>query len=156
MLQPIYWHIRRLVVTHDAAQDATQDTFVKAFERIDSFRGGDSELRPWIYRIATNEAMDALRRRRRNIFSSIDDVSRELAGKVAAECTEDAERALVEFQQAVLELPLKQRIVFNLRYYDELSYEQIASITGSSIQTLKTNYHYAVEKLKKRIKATQL
>lgn len=156
MLQPVYWHIRRLVVLHDDAQDATQNAFVKTFEHIESFRGGDGELRAWIYRIATNEALDTLRHRRRSIFSSIDDVSRELAGKVAAESTEDADRALVEFQQAALALPLKQRLVFNLRYYDELSYEQIAEITGSSVQTLKTNYHYAVEKLKKHIKATQL
>lgn len=151
MLRPIYWHVRRLVVDHDEAEEITQETFVRVFEQFDRFRGGDGELRSWIYRIATNLAISALRRQRRSIFSSIDRVSRELANRVADSSPPDVEEQLVEFQQAVLQLPFKQRVVFNLRYYDELSYAQIATTTGQSEQAAKTCYHYAVKRLKELI-----
>lgn len=150
-LRPLYWHARRLVVVHEDAEDVVQETFVRAYDKIGTFRGGSEELGAWLYRIATNTALTLLRRRRPGLFTSLDEVSRSLAGRVADECGEEADRMLVRFQQAVLELPLKQRLVFNLRYYDRLPYRQIARILGQREQTLKVNYHYAVQKLKEKL-----
>ena len=138
------------------AEEITQETFVRAFEQFDQFRGSDGELRAWVYRIATNLAISALRRRRRSIFTSIDRVSRELANRVADFSPPDIDVRLIEFQQAVLGLPTKQRVVFNLRYYDDLSYAQIATATGQSEQAAKTCYHYAVKRLKEQLNEWQL
>ena len=110
--QPIYWHIRRLVVSHEDAEDILQEVFIRVFRHLPQFRE-ESSLGTWIYRIATNE--------------------NEMA---------------VKFQQAILMLPEKQRVVFNLRYYDELEYEEISRITDTKVDTLKVNYHYAKEKIK--------
>lgn len=150
-IRPLYWHVRRLVVVHEDAEDVVQETFVKAYDRIGSFRGTDVELRAWLYRIATNTALSLLRRRRSGLFTSLDAAGRELAARVADHVPPDADLTLVRFQQAVLELPLKQRLVFNLRYYDDLPYAQIARILGQREATLKVNYHYAVEKLKEKL-----
>lgn len=133
-LRPLYWHARRLVVVHEDAEDVVQETFVRAYDKI-----------------ATNTALTLLRRRKPGLFTPLDEVSRTLAGRVAEECGEDADRMQVRFQQAVLELPLKQRLVFNLRYYDHLPYRQIARVLGQREQTLKVNYHYAVRKLKEKL-----
>ena len=133
------------------AEDVVQETFVRAYDRIGTFRGGAGELGAWLYRIATNTALTMLRRRRPGLFSSLDDVSRILASRVAEECGEDADRTLVRFQQAILELPLKQRLVFNLRYYDRMPYGQIARVLGQREETLKVNYHHAVQKLKEKL-----
>lgn len=141
----LYWHIRRLVVSHDDAEDALQETFIKIFTRADSFRG--DSLEAWCYRIATNEALQLLRKRT-HAFQSMDSLSGELSEMVAAESAPGADRSAVLFQQAILQLSTQQRVAFNLRYYDELSYAQIAAITGKSENSLRTNYHYAVEKIK--------
>ena len=143
-LRPLYWHARRLVVVHEDAEDVVQKTFVRAYD-------GSDEMGAWLYRIATNTALTLLRRRKTGLFASLDEVSRTLAGRVAEECGEDADQMQVRFQQAVLELPLKQRLVFNLRYYDGMSYRQIARVLGQREQTLKVNYHYAVQKLKEKL-----
>lgn len=150
-LRPLYWHARRLVVVHEDAEDVVQETFVRAYDRIGTFRGGSDEMGAWLYRIATNTALTMLRRRRPGLFSSLDDVSRILASRVAEECGEDADRTLVRFQQAILELPLKQRLVFNLRYYDRMPYGEIARVLGQREETLKVNYHHAVQKLKEKL-----
>ena len=150
-LRPLYWHARRLVVVHEDAEDVVQETFVRAYDRIGTFRGGSDEMGAWLYRIATNTALTMLRQRRPGLFSSLDDVSRILASRVAEECGEDADRTLVRFQQAILELPLKQRLVFNLRYYDRMPYGQIARVLGQREETLKVNYHHAVQKLKEKL-----
>lgn len=147
-LRPLYWHVRRLVVVHEDAEDVVQETFVKAYDSLGTFRGGEGELQAWLYRIATNEALSLLRRRKRRLFDSLDDVSRALQERVAECSAEDADRTLVRFQQAVLALPLRQRLVFNLRYFDEMPYERIAGILGRREATLRVNYHHAVEKLK--------
>ena len=150
-LRPLYWHARRLVVVHEDAEDVVQETFVRAYDRIGTFRGGSDEMGAWLYRIATNTALTMLRRRRPGLFSSLDDVSRILASRVAEECGEDADRTLVRFKQAILELPLKQRLVFNLRYYDRMPYGEIARVLGQREETLKVNYHHAVQKLKEKL-----
>ena len=148
--ETLYWHIRRIVVSHDDAEDALQETFIKIFSCIDSFKG-EGQLSSWMYRIATNEALNLLRRQTR-FFQSIDSLAPTLTSRLQAETSLDSNAAEVLFQKALLTLPTQQRIAFNLRYYDELSYDEIARITGKSAGTLKANYHYAVEKVKNYIK----
>lgn len=146
----IYWHIRRIVVGHEDAEDVFQETCIKVLGSISSYRGNGS-LSTWLYRVATNEALQHLRRQT-HLFQSIDSLGDTLTERLRAEATLHEDEAATIFQNALLTLPTQQRIAFNLRYYDELSYEDIAHITGKSINTLKTNYHYAFEKVKSYIK----
>ena len=145
----LYWHIRRLVVSHHDAEDALQETFIKIFTKADTFKG--DSLEAWCYKIATNEALMTLRRRA-HAFQSLDSLNGELANLVVTESAPDADRSAVLFQQAIMQLSTQQRIAFNLRYYDELPYDQISAITGKSEGSLRTNYHYAVEKIKEYLK----
>lgn len=146
----LYWLIRRIVVGHDDAEDVLQETCIKVLNSIHTYRG-DGSLATWLYRIATNEALQHLRRQTR-LFQNIDSLSDTLVEKLQAETPLDGNELEIMLQKALLTLPTQQRIAFNLRYYDELSYEDIASITGKSVQTLKTNYHYATQKIKNYIK----
>lgn len=146
----LYWHIRRIVVGHDDAEDVLQETCIKVLNSISNYRR-DGSLATWLYRIATNEALQHLRRQTR-IFQHIDSLSDSLAEKLEAEAPLDGTELELLFQKALIALPTRQRIAFNLRYYDELSYEEIAAITGRSVQSLKTNYHYATQKIKNYIK----
>lgn len=148
--QILYWHIRRIVVGHDEAEDVLQETCIKVLYKIDSFKG-EGSLMTWLYRIATNEALQHLRRQT-GLFQSIDSLGETLTSKLRAEAMFDGKELELLFQQALLTLPTQQRITFNLRYYDELSYEEIARITGKNIPSLKTNYHYATQRVKNYIK----
>lgn len=148
--EKLYWHIRRIVVSHDDAEDVLQETFIKIYTSVDSLLDA-SKFTAWIYRIATNESLGLLRRQT-HLFQSIDALGPVLANKLEAETTMDVSRVEVIFQKALLTLPTQQRIAFNMRYYDELSYDEIARITGKNVNTLKTNYHFAVEKIKKYLK----
>ena len=145
--QPVYWHIRLMVVSHDDAEDVLQETFIRIFRYVDDFRA-ESTLSTWIYRIATNECIRFLNNRKEQTLST-EEVQEELMGKLMASEYVDYDNEMeVKFQKAILPLPEKQRIVFNLRYYDDLSYESISEITGSKLETLKYNYHFAKEKIK--------
>ena len=146
----LYWHIRRIVVGHEDAEDVFQETCIRILNSISSFRG-DGSLATWLYRIATNEALQHLRRQT-HLFQSIDSLEETLTGKLQAETSLDGNEQVLLFQKALLTLPTQQRIAFNMRYYDELSYQEIARVTGKSVTTLKTNYHYAVQKIKDFIK----
>lgn len=146
--QRLYWHIRRMVVVHDDAADLLQETWIKVFDGMDSFRGGGEELTAWLYRIATNNCLSMLRHKYRRPMMFFDDPNSRLLEKFAETESESAESMEHKFQQALLSLPTKQRTVFNLRYYDELSYSEISRITGMSEATLKTNYHYAQKRIK--------
>ncbi len=146
--EPIYWHIRRLVVKHEDAEDVMQECFINVYKYIDNFKG-DSSLKTWIYKIATNEALRHCTKRQLEM-DSYDQQSR-LVGMFSSEKNVDFESAEAALQKAILSLPDKQRVVFNLRYYEEMNYEQIAEVTGSSVATLKTNYHYASTKIKEYI-----
>ena len=148
----LYWHIRRLVVSHDDAEDALQETIVKIYSKASSFKGDERSLAAWVYRIATNEALQVLRRRTSHLFQSIDSLGEDLSELIMTESAPDADRTSILFQKATLQLTTWQRIAFNLRYYDGLPYEDIARITGKSTGTLRTNYHYAVEKIKNYLK----
>ncbi len=145
--QPVYWHIRRMVVSHDDAEDVLQETFIRIFRYLGDFRA-ESSLATWIYRIATNESLRFLNHRKEQALST-EEIQEELIGKLmASEYVDYDNEMAVKFQKAVLMLPEKQRVVFNLRYYDDLSYEEISKITGSKVETLKANYHFAKEKIK--------
>lgn len=145
--QPMYWHIRRMVVSHEDAEDVLQETFIRIFRYIGDFRS-ESSLSTWIYRIVTNECIRFLNKKKEEILSS-EEMQEDLLNKLMASEYVDYENEMeVKFQQAVLRLPEKQRVVFNLRYYDELSYEEISKITDSKVETLKANYHFAKEKIK--------
>ncbi len=150
----LYWHLRRIVVLHEEAEDALQDTFVAAYNAIGGFRGeSEGSLIVWLYRIATNMAIKMLRRRRRSIFVSIDAVGADLLADYETQIAPDADEIAVRLQRAVVALPMKQKLVFNLRYYDELSFEDISQATGMSVATLKVNYHYAVKRIKEQVTA---
>lgn len=153
----LYWHIRRVVVNHEDAEDVLQETFAKAYTSIADFRGdSESSLTAWLYRIATNIAINVLRRRKKWAFSSLDSVRGDLLATFEHEIDPSADEIVVRLQKAILALPTKQRLVFNMRYYDELSFEQISQATGDSVSTLKTNYHYAVKKVKEQVRVIEL
>lgn len=144
----IYWHIRRMVVSHEDAEDVLQETFIKVFRHLDDFRY-ECSFSTWLYRIATNESIRFLNHRKEQAVSS-EEVQADLMEKLMASEYVDYDNAMeVKFQQAILTLPEKQRLVFNLRYYDELKYEEISQITDTKVETLKANYHFAKEKIKK-------
>lgn len=147
--EPVYWHIRRLVVTHADAQDAAQETFVRIFKSMDSYRGNTS-FAAWIYRIATNEALRLISKRHDNV-----DMEREgtnLFDQMPADnYINIADTEAVNMQRAILALPPKQQVVFNMRFYDEMEYGDIAAATDSSVAAVKMNYHLAKEKVKKAI-----
>jgi len=149
--EPIYNYIRRLVVSHEDAEDVLQEVFIRVYRNLNQFRG-ESSLSTWIYRIATNESLRLLNARKDEEAISADEVQEELIGKLKASDYIDYENELaVKFQEAILSLPEKQRLIFNLRYYDELDYEEIGRILDSKTDTLKVNYHYAKEKIKEYI-----
>lgn len=148
----LYWHIRRIVVLHEDAEDVLQDTFVAAYSSFEKFRGdNEGSLVAWLYKIATNLSIRALRRRRTSFFVSVDSVRNVLRADFEGEITPSADEIAVKLQRAVVGLPMKQKLAFNLRYYDELPFETISQITGQSVSTLKTNYHYAVKRIKEEV-----
>ena len=154
----LYWHIRRIVVLHEDAEDILQDTFVTAFTNAHGFRG-DSEgsLIGWLYKIATNLCIKHLNRRRRwGFFTSADTLSERLSADFEGEISPSADEISVKLQRAVVALPMKQKLVFNMRYYDEMPFEQISKITGQSVSTLKANYHYAVQKVKREVTTIEI
>jgi RNA polymerase sigma-70 factor (ECF subfamily) len=150
--QRIYWHIRKMVIDHNDADDLTQEVFIKVHKSIDSFRK-DSRLYTWIYRIATNETLNFLQRKKRRFFLPIGDVEAELSHKVTTSPYVSAEDIQLRLQKALLKLPDKQRLVFNMRYYDDLSYEDMAAITKTSVGALKASYHHAVKKIEEFLKS---
>ncbi len=145
--EPLYWHLRRMLVIHEDAEDALQEMWLKVFSSIDNYRSGGEGLRAWCYRIATNVALDRLRKRCRWRFVTLDTVGKELSGMIT-HGTDGGDSVDIRFQRAILSLPAKQRLVFNLRYYDELAYNEISRITGISESACKTNYHYAQQRIK--------
>ena len=144
--QRVYWHVRKMVVDHADADDLTQDVFVKVWQHLADFRQ-DAQLFTWIYRIATNECLSFLGSRRRRFLLPLTDVGAELAEKMEADPALAGDDIELTLQKAILTLPDKQRLVFHLRYYDEMPYEQMAEVTGTSVGALKASYHHAVRKV---------
>lgn len=149
--EAVYWHIRRLVVLHADAQDASQETFVRIFRSFRQFKG-ECSFAVWIYRIATNEALRILRQRREGRLS-LDDPEAGADLLMADGYVDFNDLEAVKLQKAILSLPTKQQLVFNLRYYNELGYDEIAAITGSTADSAKANYHIAKEKIVKYVKS---
>lgn len=150
--EPLYWFIRRMVVSHDDAQDVLQDTFLQVHLHIDELRQAESE-RSWIYRVATNQALMWLRSRHEFLSLDDEDATPLIETLYADSYTDTSERLPVLFQEAILSLPTIQRTVFNLRYYDEMPYEEIASVIHSTVGSVKTSYHYAKDKISQYILA---
>jgi RNA polymerase sigma factor (sigma-70 family) len=147
----LYWHIRRIVIDHDDADDVLQNTFIKAFRNLDKFRE-DSQLYTWLYRIATNESLTFLKKKKKNVFVSMDDVSHQLSSTLESDPELSGDAIQLKLQQAILTLPSKQRLVFNMKYFDEMKYDEIAEVTGTSVGALKASYHHAVKKIEAFIK----
>lgn len=145
--EPLYWHIRRLVVSHDDAQDAAQETFVRIYRSFDQYRG-DCSFRSWIYRIATNEALRIISKRRQEVIS-LESAATGVQFIAGDNYIDYDDKVAVKLQKAILALPPKQQLAFNLRYYDELSFEEIARIADSTPTSIKASYHVAKEKIVK-------
>lgn len=142
----LYWHIRRLVILHEDADDALQNTFVNAWRNISGFRS-ESSLYTWLYAIATNEALALINKRTRNSAVSLDDLGSFFANSVEGNTWFDGDEAQVRLQNAILQLPDKQRIVFNLKYYEDMTYEDMSKVLKTSVGALKASYHHAVKKI---------
>lgn len=148
--QKVYYHVRRMVIDHDDANDLVQTTFIKAWKGLENFRE-DSQVFTWLYRIATNECLTHLNNKKKRFFLPIGDVEHELTSKLDSEPSLKANQLEMKLQKAILSLPEKQRTVFNLRYYDEMKYEQMSEVLGTSVGALKASYHHAVQKIEKYI-----
>jgi len=144
--EKIYWHIRKMVIDHDDADDLTQDVFVKVYKNIGRFRE-DAQLYTWIYRIATNECLTFLNKKRKRFFLPIGDVEGELNQKLDRSSHIDGDEVQLKLQKALLKLPDKQRMVFNMKYFDDMKYDDMAKITETSVGALKASYHHAVKKI---------
>ena len=146
----LYWHIRKIVIGHDDADDVLQNTLVKTWTALNEFRG-DAQLFTWLYRIATNEALTFLKAKRTKFFLPLVDVENQLKNKIDNDIHFDGSELQRQLQKAILFLPEKQRIVFNMRYFDDLKYEEISEILGTSVGALKASYHHAVKKIEELI-----
>jgi RNA polymerase sigma-70 factor (ECF subfamily) len=142
----LYWHIRRMVIDHENTNDVLQNIFIKVWKGLENFRQ-DSQLYTWLYRIATNESLTFLDQQKRKSSISLNDVESGLSNIIKADQNFDANRLEWKLQLAIQQLPEKQRLVFNLRYYDEMPYEQMSQILGTSEGALKASYHHAAKKI---------
>ena len=146
----VYQVIRRMVLIHEDADDLTQNTFIKAFKYLEKFEG-NSSLFTWLYRIGTNEALSFLEKKKKRFFFSVDDHQEKLESYLDQPGTLNGDEIQIRLQKALLKLPEKQRMVFHLKYQEELSYEEMAEITGTSVGALKASYHHAVKKIEQSV-----
>lgn len=142
----LYWHIRKIVISHEDADDVLQNTLIKVWKSLPGFRS-ESGLYTWLYRIATNESLTLIKKNKRRFLSPAGDQEKNLSDLLEADPFFDGDEASQKFQRAILKLPEKQRLVFNMKYFDEMKYEEISSILGTSVGALKASYHHAVKKL---------
>lgn len=150
----LYWQIRRMVTEHDDANDVIQNTFIKVFKSIHKFEG-KSKLYTWLYRIATNESITFLNKKKKKSTSSMDDEESGLANQLKADAFFDGDEAQIRLQQAISELPEKQKEVFNLRYFNEMTYQEMSELIGTSVGALKASYHHAVKKIESHFRETE-
>jgi RNA polymerase sigma-70 factor (ECF subfamily) len=144
--EKLYWHIRRMVVEHEDANDVLQNVFIRVWNGLDNFRE-DSQLYTWLYRIATNECLSYLEQQKRKSSASLDEMESGLSNKVIADKYFDPNKLEWKLQLAIQQLPEKQRVVFTLRYYDEMPYEEMSRVLDTSEGALKASYHHAVKKI---------
>lgn len=143
----LYWHVRRFLCNHEDTNDLLQDIFIKIWTALSTFRG-DAKLYTWIYRVATNEVLNHLRKKRFKALVSLDPGSAMMEKMIDDDVHFNGNQLQRELHKAIQRLPEKQRVVFNLRYFDEMKYEDIAEITGTSVGALKASYHHAYNKVK--------
>lgn len=151
----LYWHVRRFICSHEDSNDLLQDIFIKIWAALPSFRG-DAQLFTWIYRIATNEVLNHLRKEKFKALISFDSESSALERKIDDDPYFNGDTMQRELHKAIQRLPQKQRVVFNLRYFEEMKYEDISEITGTSVGALKASYHHAYGKIKDELKKNLL
>jgi RNA polymerase sigma factor (sigma-70 family) len=144
--EKLYWHIRRMVVDHEDANDVLQNVLIRVWKGLENFRE-DSQLYTWLYRIATNECLTFLEQQKKKSTVSLSDVESGLSNKIKAEQNFDANKLEWKLQLAIQQLPEKQRVVFSLRYYEELPYEEMSRVLETSEGALKASYHHAVKKI---------
>jgi RNA polymerase sigma-70 factor (ECF subfamily) len=144
--EKLYWHVRRMVVEHEDANDVLQNVFIRVWNGLENFRE-DSQLYTWLYRIATNECLTFLEQQKKKSSVSLSEVESGLSNKLKADKDFDANKLEWKLQLAIQQLPEKQRIVFNLRYYDEMPYEEMSRALETSEGALKASYHHAVKKI---------
>jgi RNA polymerase sigma factor (sigma-70 family) len=142
----VYWQVRRIIIDHDDANDVVQNVFIKVWKNLANFKEASS-LYTWLYRIATNESLTFLKQKKANMYVPFDSVSRSLSRKLEDDPYFTGEAIQKKLQQAILKLPEKQRIVFNMKYYDEVKYEQMSEMLNTSVGALKASYHHAVKKI---------
>lgn len=147
----VYYYVRRMVVSHDDANDVTQLVFIKAWKGLEQFKG-DAKLSTWLYRIAMNESLTFIRKRKRIAGIPLEQVEQSLSQSLEADVYYDGDAIQRKLQSAVHALPEKQKAVFILKYYEEKKYQEISDITGTSVGALKASYHHAVQKIEKFIK----
>lgn len=144
--RPLYHHIRNIVLNHDDADDVLQNTFVKVFQYLNGFKG-ESRLFSWMYRIATNEAITFLNQKAKRNGSTSETMQNKMIENLQADVYFDGDEIQLKLQKAIIQLPEKQQLVFRMKYFEELKYEEISEILGTSVGALKASYHHAVKKI---------
>lgn len=144
--QRLYWHIRKIVLNHDDTDDVLQNTFIKVFRHIDGFNG-DSKLYSWMYRIATNESISFLNKKAKHLHVDMRTLQEQRVDNLEADVYFDGDEIQLKLQKAIIRLPEKQQLVFNMKYFDNLKYEEISEILGTSVGALKASYHHARKKI---------
>lgn len=150
--EPLYWQIRRLINNHDDANDILQNTFMKAWQSLSMFRG-DARVKTWLHKIAINESLTFLDRKKRHggEHLSLDDPDLHMENTVEADTMIDGDALALNLRKAIATLPQKQQLVFNMKYFDDMKYEEISEILGTSVGALKASYHLAVKKIEKKL-----
>ena len=148
----LYWHIRKIVISHDDTDDVLQNTFIKVYKSIDNFKG-ESKLFSWMYRIATNEAITFINKRAKENNCELSDMQFQLASNLNSDHWFDGNDIQLILQKAIATLPQKQQLVFNMKYFDEMKYEEISEVLETSVGALKASYHHAVKKIEEYIKS---
>ena len=142
----LYWHIRKIVISHDDADDVLQNTFIKVYKNINTFKA-ESKLYSWMYRIATNEAITFINKRAKEKNIDVSELQYKLAENLEADVYFDGDEMQLQLQKAIATLPQKQQLVFNMRYFDEMKYDDMSEILETSVGALKASYHHAVKKI---------
>ncbi|MBD3724000.1 MAG: RNA polymerase sigma factor [Flavobacteriaceae bacterium] len=149
--RPLYNHIRNIVLDHDDTDDVLQNTFIKVYQNIKNFKG-DSKLYSWLYRIATNESLTFLQQKAKKSGISNEEQKQKLINKLESDIYFDGDEIKIKLQKAIATLPEKQQLVFNMKYFEELKYEEISEIVNTSVGALKASYHLAVKKIEDFLK----
>ena len=150
----LYWHIRKIIIDHDDTDDVLQNTFIKVFKNIDRFKG-DSKLFTWMYRIATNEAITFINKKAKQNNITIEDVKNQLVSRLESDVYFEGDEIQLLLQKAIASLPQKQQLVFNMKYFENHTYENLSEILDTSVGGLKSNYHLAVKKIKAYLKTNE-